>query len=440
MRNFLIILALLTSYNNFSQEQLTLEKAIEYGLSNSHEINIARNDVRIIKNVNHLGAAGMLPNISISSGYNGSINDSELEFNSFLDLGGNMESDISATQAKSSNLTSSIGLNYRLFNGFSGIYTLGKFKNQKSVADENLRYQIENKIIEIAQQYYDVLNKDNAYQTYKKSYEISRDRYNQVAERYNFGSVSKLNLLNSEVNVNQDKIKMEEASIMLSSSKLNLALLIGLNDTLFIIKNEFSFNNNLNLDNLLNQMSQNNSSITMAQLNYAIAQDELKIAKSNFTPNIDLFSSYSYNNRKSETSFISKQKDYGVIVGLNIEIPVFSANTKRKNFQNAKINLDSRNQSLEHIKSTIKTALVNAYYNYQEGLKNLTLLEKNLETIKKTSQLNKELYEMGQISNLEYRESEILLDQAEINYTSKLSAMKIQEYLIYQLTGQLQTK
>ena len=47
---------------------------------------------------------------------------------------------------------------------------------------------------------------------------------------------------------------------------------------------------------------------------------------------------------------------------------------------------------------------------------------------------------MGQISNLEYRESEILLDQAEINYTSKLSAMKIQEYLIYQLTGQLQTK
>tara|TARA_B100001250_G_scaffold413405_1_gene447426 strand:+ start:7800 stop:9122 length:1323 start_codon:yes stop_codon:yes gene_type:complete len=440
MRTYVILLALLISSFNFSQEILTLEKAIEYGLSNSHDINIVKNDAKIIKNINHLGAAGMLPNITISSGYNGSINDAELEFNPFLDFGGNMDSDIDATQAKSSNITSSIGLNYRLFNGFNGIYTLSKFKNQKSVADENVRYKIENKILEIMQQYYDVLNKENIYQTYKKSYEISRDRYAQVMERYSFGSVSKLNLLNAEVNFNQDKVNMEEAKITLKSSRLNMALLIGLPDTLFTVKHDFSFNQNLKLDDLLTQMSYNNSSIIIAQLNYEIAQDELKIAKSNFTPSVDFFSSYSYNNRQSETSFISKQKDYGVVIGLNLEIPIFSANMRRKNFQNAKINLDSKNQSIEHVKATIETALISAYYNYQEGLKNLTLLQKNLDTIEKTAQLNKELYEMGQISNLEYRESEILLDQAEISYTSKLSAIKIQEYLIYQLSGQLQSK
>ena len=54
--------------------------------------------------------------------------------------------------------------------------------------------------------------------------------------------------------------------------------------------------------------------------------------------------------------------------------------------------------------------------------------------------MNKELYDMGQISNLEYRDSQILLDQAEINYNSKLSVIKIQEYLIYQLSGQLESK
>ena len=104
-----IVLLLLISISGFSQEILTLEKAIEYALSNSHELSIAKNDAKIIKNINHLGAAGMLPSIIISSGYNGSINDSELEFNSFLDLGGNMESDIEASQAKSSSLSSSIG-------------------------------------------------------------------------------------------------------------------------------------------------------------------------------------------------------------------------------------------------------------------------------------------------------------------------------------------
>ena len=34
----------------------------------------------------------------------------------------------------------------------------------------------------------------------------------------------------------------------------------------------------------------------------------------------------------------------------------------------------------------------------------------------------------------------MLLDQAEINYSAKLSATKIQEYIIYQLSGQLQKK
>ena len=178
----------------------------------------------------------------------------------------------------------------------------------------------------------------------------------------------------------------------------------------------------------------------MAELNYAIAQDELKISKANFTPSVDFFSSYSYNNRKSETSFISKQKDYGIVVGLNVEIPVFSANIRRKSFQNAKINLESKTHSLEQIKTTIETALTNAYYTYTEGLKNLELLKKNLDTVEKTANISKELYDMGQISNLEYRESQILLDQAEINYSSKLSAMKIQEYVIYQLSGQLQSK
>ena len=103
-------------------------------------------------------------------------------------------------------------------------------------------------------------------------------------------------------------------------------------------------------------------------------------------------------------------------------------------------NLESKNHSLTQIKETIKTALINAYYTYTEGLNSLELLKKNLNTIEKTANLNKELYDLGQISNLEYRESQILLDQAQINYTSKLSSIKLQEYIIYQLSAQLKTK
>ncbi|MAZ58691.1 MAG: hypothetical protein CMP56_04745 [Flavobacteriales bacterium] len=439
MKYFFILIIFFANFT-FSQDLLTLEKAIEYGLTNSHDIAIIKNDATIIKNINHIGAAGVLPNITISSGYNGAINNSELDFNSFLSFGEDMDSSIDATQAKSVNISSSIGLSYRLFNGFSGIYTLRMFEKQNNIADENTRYQIELKILDIIKQYYDMLNRKHIYNTVKTSHQISLERYNQALERHNLGAISKINLLNAEVNLNQDKVQMEESLIKLRESELNLKLLLGTPDLSFDLQHEFNFNQNLDIETLLKQTFSNNASIIIAELNYSVAKDELKISKSNFSPSIDLFSSYSYNNRKSETSFISEQKDNGVIAGINVEIPIFSSNMRRKNFQNAKINLDSKNHSLEHIQETIKTALLNAYYNYSENLNNLVLMKSNLETIEKTANINKELYDLGQISNLEYRESQILLDQAEISYNSKLSQTKIQEYIIYQLSGQLQSK
>ena len=82
----------------------------------------------------------------------------------------------------------------------------------------------------------------------------------------------------------------------------------------------------------------------------------------------------------------------GVIAGINMEIPIFSANMRRKSFQNAKINLDSKNRSLEKMKETIKTSLVTAFYTYTEGLNNLELLQNFLN-------VESELNEQTEISN-----------------------------------------
>jgi len=440
MKHYIIVFIFI-SFSSFSQENLTLEGAIEYAISNSYDIAIIKNDAEIIKNSTHPGLAGVLPSIIVSSGYNGSVNDSELKFNSFLDFGDeNSFSDIEASEAQSSNISSSIGLNYRLFNGFSGIYTLKKFKSQKLMADENVRYQIESKIIEVIQQYYELLNTQNIHSTFKTRYQISLDRYNRDLQRYESGSISKLNLLNSELNLNTDEVNMKEAVIALNTSQLMLSLLLNIPDTSLVLEHSFEFNNNLNIDTLLNNSILNNASILIAELNYSIAQHELKISKSNFSPTIDLFSSYSYNNRQSETSFISKQTDYGIVAGVNMEIPIFTGNIKRKSYQNAKINLASKNYSLDKIKETIKTTLLTTYFTYTKGLENLELIKKNLETITQAANINKDLYDMGQITNLEFRESQFLLDQAEINYSAKLSQAKIQEYIIYQLSGQLQAK
>ena len=155
---------------SFSQEIITLEKAIQYTLENSNDVKIAKNELKINDNNTSFANAGLLPSIIVNSGYNSSISNSEFEFNSFLDFGGGSMDQVEANNATSSSFSTSIGLNYTLFNGFSGIYNLKKFEYLDEFSKQNLRFEIENKIIEVVMKYYEYLNKKNLYNVLKETH------------------------------------------------------------------------------------------------------------------------------------------------------------------------------------------------------------------------------------------------------------------------------
>ena len=421
--------------STFAQETITLQRAIEYTLDSSHEIAIAKNDGQIIDNNTSLGSAGMLPNIIVSSGYNASLSNSNLEFNPFLEFD---VAEVNANQAVSTTFSSSAGFSYTLFNGFNGIYTLKKFKYLDESSKENIRYQVENKIIDVVVKYYEYLNLKEINNVLKETYQISQDRYNSLLERYEFGSISNLELLNAEADLNTDLINLNNSSLKLKISNNNLHLLMGISDTVStVIEDEIMFNSNLNLEYLKIQSALNNSSILMAQLNYNIAGQDLKISRSSLAPKIDLITSFSFNQLGSETSFISKQSDQSFFGGINVQIPLFNGNLRRSSIKNAKINLDSKKHHLESIQDNIYTTLINTYESYIDGLNNLEIQEKSLNTFEINFQKSEELYLLGQLSSVDFRESQVNLMNFKMIYSSNLFNTKIQEFILYQLSGLL---
>lgn len=428
------IIIFICSYS-FSQEIITLDKAISYTLENSHEIAIAKNNDKIIDNNTSLGAAGLLPNLIISSGYNASLSNTNLEFNPFVDFG---TEEIDVSQALSSSLSSSVGFNYTLFNGFNGIYTLKKFDYLDKSSKENLRFQIENKIIDVVVKYYEFLNIKQTNNVLEETYQISKDRYNRLLERYDFGSISNLELLNAEADLNTDLINLNNSSLNLKICKNNLHFLMGFSDTInTIIEDKIIFNDNINLDDLKIKSALNNSTILMAQLSHKIAEQDLKISKSSIAPKVDLITSYSFNQVGSETSFISKQSDQSFFGGINIQIPIFTGNIRRSAIKNSKINLDSKRHELESIQDNIYITLVNTYESYIEGLNNLELQERSLNTFEINFEKSKDLYLIGQLSSVDFRESQVNLMNFKLLYSANLYNTKIQEFILYQLSGLL---
>ena len=425
------------SFFTFSQEMITLEKAIQYAIENSSDIKIAKNEIKINDNNTTLGTAGLLPNIVISSGYNSSVSNSEFEFNSFLDFGGGSMDQIEANNASSSSISSSLALNYTLFNGFSGIYNLKKFDYLDKISKQNLQFQIENKIIEVVMKYYEYLNKKNLYNVLKETYDISLDRYNRVYEKSKYGSSSNLDLLNAQIDLNIDLINLNSTKSDFISTKNDLLFLLGISDTTLVFDESVIFNDSLTFDELNRKQKVKNSSILMAELNYNIAKQDLKISKSKVSPKIDFSTSFSFNKSGSETSFISKQTDRGVFGIISIQFPIFNGDIIRKNIKNSRINLESKKIQLEDIKSKIELSLVNSYNLYENGLKNLEIQKENLEIFELNFQKSKDLYLLGQLNSVQFRESQLNLLNFKINYTANLFNTKIQEYLLYQFSGML---
>ncbi len=425
------------SFYSFSQEILTLEKAIQYSLENSSDIKVAKNQVEITDNNTSLGAAGLLPSIIVNSGYNSSISNSEFEFNSFLDFGGGSMDEIEANNATSAGFSSSVGLNYTLFNGFTGIYTLKKFEYLDNFSKQNLQFEIENKIIEVVIKYYEYLNTKNLYNVLKETHNISLDRYNRSYEKSKYGLSSKLDLLNAQIDLNTDLINLNNAQVDFKSTKNDLLLLIGASDTSFVFDETVLFNDSLFLTDLLKKQKEKNSSLLMAELNYNIAKQDLKISKAKISPKIDITTSFSFSKSGSETSFISKQTDRGLFGIVNIQFPIFNGDIVKRNIKNSKLNLQSKKHQLNETQKKIEFSLINTFNLYNQGLKNLQIQKENLEIFELNFQKSKELYLLGQLNSVQFREAQLNLLNFKINYSANLFNTKIQEYLLYQFSGML---
>ena len=428
---------ILTSIFSFSQEIITLEKAIEYSLENSNDIKIAKNDLKINDNNTSLGSAGLLPSIVINSGYNQSVSNSEFEFNSFLDFGGGSMDEIEANNASSASFSSSIGLSYTLFNGFSGIYNLKKFNYLDDLSKNNLQLQIENKIMEVVMKYYEFINKKNLFNLLEETHNISASRYERILEKSKYGLTSSLELLNAEIDLNTDLVNLNNSRIDYENSRSELFFFMGKTDSTFIYDQTILFNDSLEIENLFVKLKQNNSSILIAQSNFDIAKQDLKISKSKVSPKVDFSTSFSFNKSGSETSFISKQTDRGLFGIISLQFPIFNGDLIRKNIKNSKINLESKKYQLEEIVDRLELSLINTFNLYKQGLKNLQIQKNNLEIFELNFQKSKELYKLGQLNSLQFREAQLNLLNFKINYSANLFNTKIQEYLLYQYSGML---
>lgn len=423
------------SFQSYGQEVLLLQDAINTALEKNHNIKIAKSNQEIQANNATRGNANMLPKVSLSSSYNYSNTDTELELLTNLD---DPAQKITVDGAETETLNNAVKLDYTIFNGFLNQNTFKKYKLNASLGEIQARQNIETSIMQVINAYYDLANKENSYLAAIQSHKISKERYQRAKSKFDFGGSSSIDMLNAEVDLNTDEVNMKNAEIARDNSRRNLSQLLGMRpNTIFQVDLQCRLDNQLLLNNILDKASQKNASLLSADYQHKVAQKDEKISKAGMYPQVNLNSSYSFNRQENGAGQLIFNQNTGYQAGLSLQYNLFDGKKNHIRIQNAKISSLIAEEQLMQTKEKMEIDVMNAFADYQNGLEIIQLDQKSLQTAELNFQRSQELYELGQMTVTQFREAQLNLFNTQIRASTNLYKAKVSEMNLYQLTGEL---
>ena len=237
----IIIFGLLLSKFTVAQDMLIKTEAVEIALENNYNIKIARNNVESASNNASIYNSGYLPSFQGSAGINYSSGSSRAEF---------QDGSVRETNsAQSTAYSSSLGLNYTLFDGLGRKYNYAMQKEFYSISELLMRQVIELNILDIFRVYYDVARLTTNEINQNETLAISTRRLDRARYGYDYGQNTQLDVLNAEVDYNNDSITYLTIIQELENSKRDLNVLLGRDvNTLFVVDTAIVYEKEITLD------------------------------------------------------------------------------------------------------------------------------------------------------------------------------------------------
>jgi len=429
MKNFILLLGVFFLNMLQSQNILTQEEAIKIALENNYDILVSKNDLNVAKNNASIYNSGFLPTATINGGANYSNTNSEFETQEGISN--------SIDNAESTSYNASIGINYLIFDGFNRKYSYKKLKESYGLSELQARQIIENTMIQLYVNYFEVARLTENNNNQKQSLEISKQRLQRANYSFEYGQNTKLDVLNAEVDVNNDSINVLNSNRLLVNSKRDLNVLMGrdMSSILFDVDTQVDYKLDLTLEQLLKDSEKNNVSILQTEKNINITNYNLAIDRSGWMPNVSANGSYNWNKSINDNPIgfaLASQQNDGINAGVSLGWNLFDGGKTKTRVQNSKIEIETQKIYKQQLLQEVKRDVNNAWETYHNALFTLKVQESNVLTNERNFERSKEQYKLGQISSIDFRQAQINLLNAKLSWSqSKYEAKNSEFQLLY---------
>lgn len=427
-----LVVFVVIANNSIAQEVYDLSRCIKTGLERNFSLLVVRNNEEIAANNFTRGNAGMLPTISSTNRFGGTVNTTNQNYRD--------GSQVTSNDIHNNSGSVGVDLGMTIFRGFQVQRTYQKLKEQSELEGFKTQMSVENLVAMIVSQYNYyiqqlILNNNLAY-----AVSLSRERVRIDQQRYLLGGASKLEMLQSIVYLNADSSRFAHQNEVLRTSQIRLNELMAASDlgeNIHLKDTLIQIDQNLLYDDLLALTLQNNTSLRIAAKNQVITELDSKIIQSRSYPYLTMSSGYGFTYNRYGASTLSNQNGHGLNYGLTLGIGIFDGFNRKREKSNALVEIQSSKIEYKEVEQNVKADLLTIYFAYTNNLRLLRLEEQNLGVARENLEIALARYKLGSLAGLELREVQKSLLDAEERMISVQYQTKIAEVSLLQISGRI---
>ena len=409
---------------------LTLRKCLEIGLEQNYDVRIVRNEERISDNDATAGNAGMLPEIGLSAGYSGTLDNDRTTTPRDGDA---------VSESGVYDQTASVGLavNWTLFDGFRIRTNYKRLKEMQQMGALKTRITIEDFMASLTAEYYNYIQQTLRLQNFRYAVGLSRERLRITEARVQVGNFSRLDLLQARVDFNADSSKYMSQHELVTASRIRINELLAnenLDEKLCICDTLIRVNSTLEWDTLLEKTLSANASLLMAEHDNTLAELDLKTVQARNYPYVNLTTGYGYSHNRYGSGTNRSRGTLGLNAGVQVGFTIFDGNRRREQ-RNARIGIDNARLTRQRLEQSLRADLSNFWQAYRNNLEVILLEEENLIAAKENYEIAMDRYLLGDLPGIEMREAQKSLLDAEERILTAQYNTKLCEISLQQISG-----
>lgn len=312
------------------------------------------------------------------------------------------------------------------------IYTGGKITTANKMADIGINMANENKslkkievLFEADQMYYMYLSVKEKVVLAKKYHKLLEQLVSMVNDSYQTGMINQNELLKVQVQYNNATLQVQKAENGFELARMSLCRVIGVDfNTSIVINDSINGGFNYNKDNN-NANAANRIEYKLLQKQVEIAEQNIKLVRSDYLPNAGLSIGYNYFNLSLQD--MNNYDSHGFNAMASVKIPIISFGERKGKMKVAKADCQIKQYELQQAEKYLQLEIEQVLLNYKDAYTRVEMTQKSLEQAQENLRINRDNYNLGMETLVNLLEAQAEWQNAYSNKIDALTDLKIKE-------------